>query len=295
MVPPLAAAQAPSNAPAGALNASSDETARGGARLSNPAGAQSGANLTPASVPTLAAPTGGDSSPGDSGGSTDPNDLTQEGAASASTAAAAAGANANVPGPGAPVGGASNSGTLDPAATVNPMSAFDPANAVAGAGALNTAVLGLSGPHAGSDNVLPSQPELHATIGTAEWADELGGQLTWMAQHGIGTASIQISPPELGPIEVRVSVHGTQASVWFGAAQADTRSALEQALPRLHQLFGAQGLALADAGVSRESPRQQREASAATSNAPGAVHTPADSPAQGSASIQRLGLLDLYA
>jgi flagellar hook-length control protein FliK len=132
-------------------------------------------------------------------------------------------------------------------------------------------------------------------VGSAAWADELGGQLTWMVHHAIGSASLQVSPPGLGPIEVRISVHGSEASVWFGAAQPDTRAALEQALPRLHELFGAQGLALADAGVFREAPRQPHGEPAAAAAAPGAAGVAGDSGAEASVALPRLGLLDLYA
>ena len=50
-------------------------------------------------------------------------------------------------------------------------------------------------------------------------------------------------------------MHEGEATVWFGAANADTRNALEQSLPRLRELFASQGLVLADAGVHRETRR----------------------------------------
>ena len=105
---------------------------------------------------------------------------------------------------------------------------------------------------------------LASQVGTSDWSDELGTKLTWMAQQGIQSASLQLSPEHLGPLQVNISVHDGQASVWFGAAQPDTRAALQQSLPQLRQLFANQGLTLADAGVSRESPRgQDRQSSAA--------------------------------
>ncbi|HTX23761.1 MAG TPA: flagellar hook-length control protein FliK [Steroidobacteraceae bacterium] len=139
------------------------------------------------------------------------------------------------------------------------------------------------------------QAALRAPLGTAEWVDELGGQLTWMASHGIGSASLQVSPPGLGPIEARISVHGGEASVWFGAAQPDTRAALEQALPRLRELFGAQGLALGDAGVFREPPRQQHEPAAASVAGSSAPQRLTESTPSASGVVQGVGLLDLYA
>jgi flagellar hook-length control protein FliK len=99
--------------------------------------------------------------------------------------------------------------------------------------------------------------ELKSPMGTQQWADELGTKLTWMAHQGRESASLTLSPEHLGPIEVKISMQDGQASVWFGAQHADTRSAIEQALPRLRELFSAQGMSLADSGVFREAPRQQ--------------------------------------
>ncbi len=151
----------------------------------------------------------------------------------------------------------------------------------------------LANPTASLANPAFMSSELKSSVGTAPWVDELGNHLTWMAQQGIGSASLHLSPAELGPIEARISIHGTEATVWFGAAHPDTRAALEQALPRLRAMFATQGMALADSGVFREAPRQpQREPAL-----PGVSSLPsrAASPAAPSAAATRLGLLDLYA
>jgi flagellar hook-length control protein FliK len=133
---------------------------------------------------------------------------------------------------------------------------------------------------------------LRTPVGSAGWREELGAHLTWMAHKGIESGSLQVTPPDLGPIEVRIAVHDAQASVWFGAAHADTRAALEQTLPRLRELFASQGLALADAGVFREPPRQQQPPSAPSSSEPSEV----DGTRSVSATPQSgIGLIDLYA
>jgi flagellar hook-length control protein FliK len=98
--------------------------------------------------------------------------------------------------------------------------------------------------------------EIRAPVGSPAWTEELGTQLTWMTSHGQDSASLRLAPEHLGPVEVRIDVRDGAASVWFGAAHADTRSALEQSLPRLRELFAASGLLLADAGVARDAPRQ---------------------------------------
>lgn len=133
---------------------------------------------------------------------------------------------------------------------------------------------------------------VHAPVGSAAWADEVGTRVVMMTESGNHTASLKLSPEHLGPLEINITVRDDKASVWFGAAHADTRAAIETALPRLREMFEAQGLSLADAGVFREPPREQP-----------AVKNNTMSGEQGDAADQvttvssraRLGLVDAYA
>lgn len=135
---------------------------------------------------------------------------------------------------------------------------------------------------------------VHTPVGTPAWADEIGSRLTMMVEQGKHTASLRLSPEHLGPLEIRIAMNDDKASVWFGAAHADTRAAIENALPKLREMFASQGLSLADAGVSREPPRQQ--ASPAASQSPSSGEFAAESGEQTIAAAHiRLGLLDAYA
>jgi flagellar hook-length control protein FliK len=135
--------------------------------------------------------------------------------------------------------------------------------------------------------------ELKSSVGTPAWTDELGGQLTWMTHRGLESGSLRVSPEHLGPVEVQISVQNGDASVWFGASHPDTRAALEQALPRLREMFANQGLTLTDSGVSRESPRQTRSSSP---QSVGAVSAVGSSDVSVSAAVRlSLGLVDTYA
>jgi flagellar hook-length control protein FliK len=132
---------------------------------------------------------------------------------------------------------------------------------------------------------------VHVPVGTPAWAEEIGSRLTLMTEKGQHTASLRMSPEHLGPLEIRIAMRDDQASVWFGAAHADTRAAIEHALPRLRELFAAQGMSLTDAGVFREPPRQQMPTFANDAKA-GADN--ANEPA-GVAAQVTVGLLDAYA
>jgi flagellar hook-length control protein FliK len=140
----------------------------------------------------------------------------------------------------------------------------------------------------------PDTPAIQAPLGSRHWPDELGARLTWMAHNGQHSASLKLSPEHLGPLEVRIALHDDNtASVWFGAAHAETRAAIEQALPRLRELFSAQGLPLADAGVFREPPRERASSSASASNLNST--SVSDNESASTLSVTRVGLVDAYA
>lgn len=148
-----------------------------------------------------------------------------------------------------------------------------------------------------TDATSPARPAdarpVHTPVGTQGWSEEIGSRLTMMVEQGKHTASLRLSPEHLGPLEIQISMNDDQASVYFGAAHADTRAALENALPKLREMFAAQGLSLADAGVHREPPRQQPNPAAQSTSS-------SDFTAEGgeqtvAAAHVRLGLLDTYA
>jgi flagellar hook-length control protein FliK len=114
-----------------------------------------------------------------------------------------------------------------------------------------------------------------------------------MTQRGLESGSLRVSPEHLGPVEVKIAVQNGDASVWFGASHPDTRAALEQALPRLREMFANQGLTLTDSGVSRESPRQSRST---LPQSVAAVSAVGSSDVSVSAAVRlSLGLVDTYA
>jgi len=104
----------------------------------------------------------------------------------------------------------------------------------------------LPNPLAGSllDMGVPQQ------VGTRGWDTAIADRLMWMLQGDQQMARLKLNPPNLGPLEVRLSVHQDQASVSFLAPHAAVREALEAALPRLREMFDQQSLQLVQADVS---------------------------------------------
>jgi flagellar hook-length control protein FliK len=137
----------------------------------------------------------------------------------------------------------------------------------------------------------PAAAAMHTEVGANGWAEEVGSHVVWMVHQGVTDASLRLQPEHLGPLEVRISVHESDASVWFGASAPATRAALEQALPQLKEMFAAQGMTLSDAGVSRESSRETQYAPRAAASG-GAADPETATPVS---VAPRRGLIDTYA
>lgn len=109
----------------------------------------------------------------------------------------------------------------------------------------------------------PAQPtvataQVPVPVGRPGWSEAVMEKVMWFSSQLVDSAEIQLSPPELGPVQVRISTQHEQASVYFASHSAAVRDALDQALPRLRELFESQGLQLADAGVGERSFAEQR-------------------------------------
>lgn len=144
-------------------------------------------------------------------------------------------------------------------------------------------------PHIAARHDVPMQ----SPVGSQSWGNELASRIVMIATDGVQSASVRLSPEHLGPLDIRIAVRDGDAAVTFGASHADTRAALEQALPRLRELLAAQGLNLAESSVSDHTARQDRAPSPASRFGT----DPAETPVQeaGRAVALPVGLVDLYA
>lgn len=88
-----------------------------------------------------------------------------------------------------------------------------------------------------------------APVHSPAFSQALGQQLTVALRMDLGQAELILSPAELGPVRVELSLEGDTASVHFAATHPETRQALEQSLPNLRTLFAEQGLSLAHTHV----------------------------------------------
>jgi hypothetical protein len=98
---------------------------------------------------------------------------------------------------------------------------------------------------------------MSAPVGGPEWNGEFASRIGLMAKNGIPEASLQLSPAELGRLDIKISTDGDQAKVVFTVQNLAAREAIEQAMPRLREMLEQSGLQLAHSEVADHS--QSRE------------------------------------
>ncbi|MDO6543574.1 flagellar hook-length control protein FliK [Photobacterium sanguinicancri] len=87
--------------------------------------------------------------------------------------------------------------------------------------------------------------------------DELAEKVNIMLSKNLKHVDIRLDPPELGKVQIKLSMNQDQASVQFTAANAQTRELLEHSMPRLRELLHQQGMQLAQTSVQQDTSRQQ--------------------------------------
>ncbi|MDJ0911265.1 MAG: flagellar hook-length control protein FliK [Woeseiaceae bacterium] len=93
---------------------------------------------------------------------------------------------------------------------------------------------------------------INTPVQQPDWDQAVSERIVMMANNKLQQAEIRLTPAELGPLRVQVSVDDGAANVSFQAQHAMTREAIEQALPRLRELFAENGLSLGQTSVGQE-------------------------------------------
>lgn len=102
------------------------------------------------------------------------------------------------------------------------------------------------------------QPKTEMTVATPlnqpGWADDVGHQISWLADQGMSKAELVLTPPHLGRIEITLEIGSDLSTAQFVSANPQVREALEQAMPRLREMLAGGGISLGEANVSSDQP-----------------------------------------
>lgn len=106
-------------------------------------------------------------------------------------------------------------------------------------------------------NTIADMPALASTplpaLDHPQWGQVLAQRALWLTANQTQAATLRLDPPELGPLQVRITLDKDQASVSFIAQHQPVREAVEAALPRLREMFAASDLQLVDVDVQQHS------------------------------------------
>ncbi len=104
-----------------------------------------------------------------------------------------------------------------------------------------------------------AQTRVQVPVGQQQWPSAVAERVMWMSSQRVTSAEIHLDPPELGPLQVRVSINQEAASVTFSSQHAAVREALDLGSFRLREMFESEGLDLVNVDVSDQGLAQQSE------------------------------------
>lgn len=100
--------------------------------------------------------------------------------------------------------------------------------------------------------------KIAARVGTPAWDNQVAQKIVWMVAGQEQSATLTLNPPDMGPMQVVLSVTNDQATVTFSANQLEVRQALENAMPKLREMMSESGIALGNATVDAGTPDQRQ-------------------------------------
>lgn len=99
--------------------------------------------------------------------------------------------------------------------------------------------------------------KLTPRVGALGWDQALSQKVVWMVSGAEQSASLSLNPPDLGPLQVVLTVTNDQANATFISAQPEVRLAIEAAMPKLREMMSDAGIQLGQANVSADNAGQQ--------------------------------------
>ena len=120
-----------------------------------------------------------------------------------------------------------------------------------------TVITSASAIHGCANASASANATVQVPVGSEGWGDAVADKVMWFSANQLSSAELHLNPPDLGPLQVRIDTRHDQASVVFSSQHAQVRDALDQALPRLRDMLGSQGIQLLDVSVGGQGAERQ--------------------------------------
>jgi flagellar hook-length control protein FliK len=103
-------------------------------------------------------------------------------------------------------------------------------------------------------------PAVTIPPGDKGWSQAMGERILWMVGRDLQAASVNIKPPNLGPLHIQISIQNEQATVNFTAQNGVVKEALEAAIPRLREMLAENNIQLVNVDVNQRGEGGRGEA-----------------------------------
>ncbi|MFZ6799858.1 flagellar hook-length control protein FliK [Undibacterium sp. Di24W] len=90
-------------------------------------------------------------------------------------------------------------------------------------------------------------------VGTKAWDQAIGQKIVWMVAGGEQSAQLTLNPPDLGPVQIVLSISDSQVDASFVSSHLDVREAIEAAAPKLREMMDNAGMSLSGFSVAAQS------------------------------------------
>jgi flagellar hook-length control protein FliK len=169
-----------------------------------------------------------------------------------------------------------------------------------GAGGTGAAALQQLGATQTSSSTTPTPTlRVHADVDSDDFPQAVADRVSFAVGNGWSGVKLSVNPPQLGPIELSITIQGEHAQVAMSTHSAVTREALDSSAPKLKEMLNAQGFTQVSVDISqrsfqdRSSTPQQYAWTPSTSSASAAPAAVAGGSSAATRTAQ--GLLDAYA
>ncbi len=101
--------------------------------------------------------------------------------------------------------------------------------------------------------------QLSVPVQNAQWGEALTEKVTFLANQKVQVAEIELDPPELGRIEIKINITQEQTNIKFVSNNHLVRDAVEQAFPRLKLDLAENGFSQVNVDISDKSFKREAQ------------------------------------
>jgi flagellar hook-length control protein FliK len=151
-----------------------------------------------------------------------------------------------------------------------------------------------------SDSTPAATLRVNAPVDSADFSQGVADRVSFAVDNNWSSTKLQVNPPQLGPIDLQITVQGDHAQVMMSTHSAVTREALESSLPKLKEMLSSQGFTQVSVDISQRSFQDRSAfsqpytwAKSGSGGSSAAAAAPVTTPS--TAAPRSIGVLDAYA